>query len=542
MVFGLCRPKPEDVLDGDDLQANARSSTPSPPSSPKVGPVHARAASAPASRRGRNPKLNLRRVAPDEPPIAATVTAVVAVHDSGSPNGPLTPPTPTPPRPANGGSQEKVEETRGPLDPLPSQLVNRRLTQKSKPFWELEKGRAPLGKISGRGTLPSPLSEDSPPSMSPAADPLKTSGVGEAHAGVDQKLASSTSEWAVEEFDDGVPSPGRSSPARAAGNGLQRPVQQMPLSELSASAAAQRAPFASLAPPRRLVAPASPASGLASLSELPPLPAQRAPAGGRTALPDPKTLPGVLGSVHGGTRRPAAAPAADPAAAPPAAPPAAAFPSGGASAPAGRSALKGSSGGQGKPAQPGRRLRWVPGEVQRVVVVARPEAVLLAEAKEDYTRNLAAISHLRRQHARAARDKCRLGGADGALPGPPGAAQATQAPGCAAHFGPRPKAPIPRRRSCGFQPAGARHALPGAGARPRPGGGRRGARLAPRTRRLPARARGGGRGGGGRGGGAHVGPDARASHDAAHRASRGGGLLSAARSSSTRDSEGSAMM
>ena len=66
---------------------------------------------------------------------------------------------------------------------------------------------------------------------------------------------------------------------------------------------------------------------------------------------------------------------------------------------AGRAALKGSSGGQGKPAQPGRRLRWVPGEVQRVVVVARPEAVLLAEAKEDYTRNLAAISHLRRQHA-----------------------------------------------------------------------------------------------------------------------------------------------
>ena len=396
MVFGLCRPKPEDVLDGDDLQANARSSTPSPPSSPKVGPVHARAASAPASRRGRN----LRRVAPDEPPIAATVTAVVAVHDSGSPNGPLTPPTPTPPRPANGGSQEKVEETRGPLDPLPSQLVNRRLTQKSKPFWELEKGRAPLGKISGRGTLPSPLSEDSPPSMSPAADPLKMNGVGEAHAGVDQKLASSTSEWAVEEFDDGVPSPARPSPARAAGNGLQRPVQQMPLSELSASAAAQRAPFASLAPPKRLVTPASPASGLASLSELPPLPAQRAPAGGRTALPDPKTLPGVLGSVHGGTRRPAAAPAADPAAAPPAAPPAAAFPSGGASAPAGRSALKGSSGGQGKPAQPGRRLRWVPGEVQRVVVVARPEGMLLAEAKEDYTRNLAAISHLRRQHAR----------------------------------------------------------------------------------------------------------------------------------------------
>ena len=32
----------------------------------------------------------------------------------------------------------------------------------------------------------------------------------------------------------------RPSPARAAGNGLQRPVQQMPLSELSASAAAQR--------------------------------------------------------------------------------------------------------------------------------------------------------------------------------------------------------------------------------------------------------------------------------------------------------------
>ena len=181
-------------------------------------------------------------------------------------------------------------------------------------------------------------------------------------------------------------------------------------------------------------------------------------------------------------------------------------------------------------------MRWVPGEVQRVVVVARPEAVLLAEAKEDYTRNLAAISHLRRQHAQAARDKCRLGGADGARPWPPGAAQATQAPGCAAHFGPRPKAPIPRRRSCGFQPAGARHALPGAGASPRPGGGRRGARLAPRTRRLPSRARGGGRGGG-----AHVGPDARASDDAAHRASRGGGLLSAAQSSSTRDSEGSAM-
>lgn len=233
--------------------------------------------------------------------------------------------------------------------------------------------------------------------MSPAADPLKTSGVGEAHAGVNKQLASSTSEWAVEEFDDGVPSPARPSPARATGNGLQRPVQQMPLSELSASAAAQRAPFASLAPPKRLVTPASPASGLASLaslSELPPLPLQRPPGGGRTALPDPKTLPGALGSVHGGTR-----PAADPAAAPPAAAPAAAFPSGGASAAAGRSALKGSSGGQGKPAQPGRRLRWVPGEVQRVVVVARPERMLLAEAKEDYGRNLAAISQLRRQHA-----------------------------------------------------------------------------------------------------------------------------------------------
>lgn len=330
-----------------------------------------------------------------------------------------------------------MEETRGPLDPLPSQLVNRRLTQKSKPFWELEKGRAPLGKISGRGTLPSP------PSMSPAADPLKTSGVGEAHAGVDKQLASSTSEWAVEEFDDGVPSPARPSPARATGNGLQRPVQQMPLSELSASAAAQRAPFASLAPPKRLVTPASPASGLASLaslSELPPLPLQRPPGGGRTALPDPKTLPGALGSVHGGPR-----PAADPAAAPPAAAPAAAFPSGGASAAAGRSALKGSSGGQGKPAQPGRRLRWVPGEVQRVVVVARPERMLLAEAKEDYGRNLAAISQLRRQHARAARDKCRLGGADGALPWLPGAGQATQAPGCAALFGLNGRLPCGRQ-------------------------------------------------------------------------------------------------
>jgi len=173
----------------------------------------------------------------------------------------------------------------------------------------------------------------------------------------------------------------------------------MPLSALSASAAAQRAPLAPLAPPKRLVTPAAPASGLtslASLSELPLLPQQRQPGGARTALPDPKTLPSVLGSVHGGTRHPAAAPTSTVPPWSPSSPPAAAPPS---SVPAGKSALKGSSSGQGKPAQPGRRLRWTPGEVRRVVVVARPEAVLLAEAKEDYKRNLQAISRLRRQHA-----------------------------------------------------------------------------------------------------------------------------------------------
>lgn len=172
----------------------------------------------------------------------------------------------------------------------------------------------------------------------------------------------------------------------------------MPLSALSASAAAQRAPLAPLAPSKRLVTPAAPPSdpaSLASLSELPPLPQQRQPSGARTALPDPKTLPSALGSVHGGTRHPAAAPAANPTAAPPAAAP----PSSGACVPAGKSALKGSSSGQGKPAEPGRRLRWTPGEVQRVVVVARPEIAQLAEAKADYKRNLQAISQLRRQHA-----------------------------------------------------------------------------------------------------------------------------------------------
>lgn len=170
----------------------------------------------------------------------------------------------------------------------------------------------------------------------------------------------------------------------------------MPLSALSASAAAQRAPLAPLAPPKRLVTPAAPASGLASLaslSELPPLPQQRQPGGARTALPDPKTLPRVLGSAHGDTPHPAAAPAAGPTAAPPVGP------SSGTSIRAGKSALKGGSSGQGKPAQPGRRLRWTPGEVQRVVVVARPEAATLTEAKEDYKRNLSAISQLRRQHA-----------------------------------------------------------------------------------------------------------------------------------------------
>ena len=296
---------------------------------------------------------------------------------------------------ANGGLQENAEETRGPLGPLPSQPANRRLAQKSKPFWELEKGRAPLGQISGR---PAP-----PPSMSPAAGPLKTGGVGEAHAGAGKKSARASSEWAVEEFDD-FP-----SPARPTANGLQRPA--MPLSALSASAAAQRAPLAPLAPPKRLVTPAAPASGLtslASLSELPLLPQQRQPGGARTALPDPKTLPSVLGSVHGGTRHPAAAPASTvpPWSSP--SPPAAAPPS---SVPAGKSALKGSSSGQGKPAQPGRRLRWTPGEVRRVVVVARPEAMLLTEAKEDYKRNLQAISQLRRQHVHAACGKRRLGGA-----------------------------------------------------------------------------------------------------------------------------------
>jgi hypothetical protein len=407
MVFGLCRPKLEDVLDGDDLQANARSSTPSPPSSPKLGAVPARATSAPTSRRGRN----LRRVAPAEPPIAATVSAVVAIHDSGSPPAVAPVPPRTIPVPevlasaaANGGLKENAEETRGPLGPLPSQPINRRLVQKSKPFWELEKGRAPLGKISGRGTVPALLSEDSPPCMSPAAGPPNTGGVGEAHAGAKRMSARSSSEWAVEEFDDGFP-----SPARPTGNGLQRPAP-MPLSALSASAAAQRAPLAPLAPSKRLVTPAAPPSdpaSLASLSELPPLPQQRQPSGARTALPDPKTLPSALGSVHGGTRHPAAAPAANPTAAPPAAAP----PSSGACVPAGKSALKGSSSGQGKPAEPGRRLRWTPGEVQRVVVVARPEIAQLAEAKADYKRNLQAISQLRRQHAHGACGKCRLGSA-----------------------------------------------------------------------------------------------------------------------------------
>ena len=293
---------------------------------------------------------------------------------------------------ANGGLQENAEETRGPLGPLPSQPANRRLAQKSKPFWELEKGRAPLGQISGR---PAP-----PPSMSPAAGPLKTGGVGEAHAGAGKKSARASSEWAVEEFDD-FP-----SPARPTANGLQRPA--MPLSALSASAAAQRAPLAPLAPPKRLVTPAAPASGLtslASLSELPLLPQQRQPGGARTALPDPKTLPRVLGSAHGDTPHSAAAPAAGPTAAPPVGP------SSGTSIRAGKSSLKGGSSGQGKPAQPGRRLRWTPGEVQRVVVVARPEAATLTEAKEDYKRNLSAISQLRRQHAHAACGKRRLGSA-----------------------------------------------------------------------------------------------------------------------------------
>ena len=268
MVFGLCRPKLEDVLDGDDLQSNARSLTPSPPSSPKLGTMRARATSAPTSRRGRS----LRRVAPAEPPIAATVSAVVAVPDSGSPPSVA----PAPPRAipvgvasaaANGGLQENAEETRGPLGPLPSQPANRRLAQKSKPFWELEKGRAPLGQISGR---PAP-----PPSEPLAAGLLKTGGVGEAHAVADKTSARASSEWAVEEFDDGFP-----SPARPTANGLQRPA--MPLSALSASAAAQRAPLAPLAPPKRLVTPAAPASGLtslASLSELPLLPQQRQPGG-----------------------------------------------------------------------------------------------------------------------------------------------------------------------------------------------------------------------------------------------------------------------
>ena len=403
MVFGLCRPKLEDVLDDDDLQASARSLTPPPPSSPNFGSVRARATSAPSSRRGRS----LRRVAPAEPPVATTVSAVVAIQDSGSPPTVAPGPSRAVPVPevlaaaaANGGLP--AEETRGPLGPLPSQPVNRRLAQKSKPFWELEKGRAPLGQISGRGTLPAPLSKDSPPSMSPAASALKTGGAGEVHAGADKKSASTSSEWAIEEFDDGFP-----SPARPTGNGLQRPAQ-MPLSALSASAAAQRAPLAPLAPPKRLVTPAAPASGLASLaslSELPPLPQQRQPGGARTALPDPKTLPRVLGSAHGDTPHPAAAPAAGPTAAPPVGP------SSGTSIRAGKSALKGGSSGQGKPAQPGRRLRWTPGEVQRVVVVARPEAATLTEAKEDYKRNLSAISQLRRQHAHAACGKRRLGSA-----------------------------------------------------------------------------------------------------------------------------------
>ena len=334
----------------------------------------------------------------------------MAIQDSGSPPTVAPGPSRAVPVPevlaaaaANGGLP--AEETRGPLGPLPSQPVNRRLAQKSKPFWELEKGRAPLGQISGRGTLPAPLSKDSPPSMSPAASALKTGGAGEVHAGADKKSASTSSEWAIEEFDDGFP-----SPARPTGNGLQRPAQ-MPLSALSASAAAQRAPLAPLAPPKRLVTPAAPASGLASLaslSELPPLPQQRQPGGARTALPDPKTLPSVLGSVHGGTRHPAAAPASTVPPWSPSSPPTAAPPS---SVPAGKSALKGSSSGQGKPAQPGRRLRWTPGEVQRVVVVARPEAATLTEAKEDYKRNLSAISQLRRQHAHAACGKRRLGSA-----------------------------------------------------------------------------------------------------------------------------------
>ena len=501
MVFGLCRPKLEDVLDGDDLQSNARSMTPSPPSSPKLGTMRARATSAPTSRRGRS----LRRVAPAEPPIAATVSAVVAIQDSGSPPSVA----PAPPRAvpvvpeasaaANGGLQENAEETRGPLGPLPSQPANRRLAQKSKPFWELEKGRAPLGQISGR---PAP-----PPSEPLAAGPLKTGGVGEAHAVADKTSARASSEWAVEEFDDGFP-----SPARPTANGLQRPA--MPLSALSASAAAQRAPLAPLAPPKRLVTPAAPASGLtslASLSELPLLPQQRQPGGARTALPDPKTLPSVLGSVHGGTRHPAAAPASTVPPWSPSSPPTAAPPS---SVPVGKSALKGSSSGQGKPAQPGRRLRWTPGEVRRVVVVARPEAVLLAEAKEDYKRNLQAISRLRRQHVHAACGKRRLGGATAVA-----SRLASWGRLSRLQAAPRTRGPMwglqcgRRCRSCGFQHPGPRHAVPGAGASPRPGGGRRGAGLAPRTRRLPARARGGGRGGV-----AHVGPD--------HHASRGGGLLS----------------
>ena len=60
-----------------------------------------------------------------------------------------------------------------------------------------------------------------------------------------------------------------------------------------------------------------------------------------------------------------------------------------------------------------------------MVVVARPERMLLAEAKEDYGRNLAAISQLRRQHAHGtpfrelvrALDRAECGEALASLPG-----------------------------------------------------------------------------------------------------------------------------
>ena len=211
--------------------------------------------------------------------------------------------------------------------------------------------------------------------MTPAAGPHETGKAAEAHVGADDTPADSSCTWALEEFDS--PSPARPThrPAAAVVAPLPAPSAQR----------VNPATLATLAPPKLLVTPRASSSGLASLAELPPLPLGVRLAA-RASLPDPKVLPSGLGSVHSDKRRRVAAPPAG-----------SAGPSSVASSRAGKSSLR--AAGRSRDGKPGRRLRWTPGEVQRVVLVARPEASLLAEAKEDYRRNLQAISHLRRQHA-----------------------------------------------------------------------------------------------------------------------------------------------